>query len=405
MAEDTDELPPDLIQAVRQALGYTEGARWARAGQAWSELVDLALDHEHLDLAREAANRAVDALRRDDRPSATLQVLRRAIALADDEDAQILQQIQLAACLLDAGHLDLSEQVGREVLSATAPGPLRALAADTLAGALLARGDLVGFRGVLAQLREDASGIGVVSADFRGAQLDRLDGRLEAAAQGFAACIEALEQHPGAAGARASACAELGELALLQGDPDLAMGFFDRASEEWAQSGRRAGLFQIEGGRALAALASGATTFLPGLLDGPVAYAEERGLPLLEARLRMARGLCRYAAGSAAADADLQAAILLADTARAPYMAGRVRYERHRWGLSEDLDELRQACDQLSGNQPWFSKATLALARALRHTDPPEALRLAGAVLCRFTAMGLHAERDIAKALVDELVR
>ncbi|MCB9792788.1 MAG: hypothetical protein H6741_08655 [Alphaproteobacteria bacterium] len=403
MSDSPPELPSELSAAVRKALGYSEQASWERAGRAWAELIDLALDHRHVDLAREAAGRAVDALRRDDRPAASLSVLRRAIDLADDRDGKLLQQVQLSACLVDAGHPDLAEQVGREALAMTEPGPLRALAADTLAGVLIARGDVLGLRGVVAQLRHEARGVGVISANFREAQLDRLDGRLGLAEDRFQGCVEDLEGHPRAEGARASAFMELGELALIVGDPESALEHFNAASAAWSRAGRRAGLLLAEAGRVHAALASGATTFLPGLLDDPVAYAEDRGLPVLEARLRLARGLSRTAAGSEAAKADLDAAILLADAAGVPQLAGRIRLERHRWGLCNDLDELQLAGDQLVGNQPWFCRAELAYARAIAATDPADAMRRAARVLCRFKGMGLDEDAAMARELCGDV--
>lgn len=398
-ADQPSALPPELRERARLAQGHADAADWSAASLAWAQMADRAIELARADVARAALHEAVEALRHDDRPGATLALLSKAIDLAEGRDARAVLKLQLGAALLDAGFPELAEQETREALALAGVAALQQVVADSLAGVLLARGDIIGLRGVVAQLLAESSGITAVSARFREAQLHRLDGRLDRARDGFVAACEALADHPRAAGARAAALSELAELELVRQQPDGALALYELAAGEWERAGRRAGLLGVLAGRAQAILESGAT-FLPGLLDEPIAYAEARELPALEARLRMARGLCRHAAGSEAADADLEAAILLADTARSPWLAGRIRYERHRCGLAAEADELRRAVDQLTGNQPWYCRATLALAQATLGRDPAEAMRLAGRVLCRFSAMGLDNDRAAAEALI-----
>jgi hypothetical protein len=84
----------------------------------------------------------------------------------------------LIACLLDAGQLQLAEQTARERLAAGVPPNIHAILLDSLAGALLARGDLIGLQAVVHQLRSGAEGLLAEAARFREAQLARLLGHL-----------------------------------------------------------------------------------------------------------------------------------------------------------------------------------------------------------------------------------
>lgn len=398
-AEQHQALPSELRGLAQRAQGFAEGADWSAASLSWAELADRAIELGRVDVARAGLHEAVEALRYDDRPGACLSLLAKAIELAEGRDARAVLKLQLGAALLDSGFPELAEQETREAMALAASAPLRLVVADTLAGVLLARGDVLALRGIVAQLLAESEGITAVSAGFREAQLHRLEGRLDRARDGFTATCTALADHPRAAGPRATALSELAELELLRQDSEAALKLFQLAGQEWKRAGRKAGAYQVQAGVAQSVLESGAT-YLPGLLDEPIAYAESRGLPALEARLRMSRGLCRHSAGSDAADIDFEAAILLADTARSPWLAGRIRYERHRCGLSTDLQELMRAVDQLTGNQPWYCRASLALARASQRSNPAEAMRLAGRVLCRFSAMGLDDDRAAAEALI-----
>lgn len=391
---------PALERALQVAQAAARSASWEAAGAAWTRVMDLAVAERDLPLARQAALQGVDALRRDDRPASILALLRRSADLAEAADDRGVHSLFVVAALMDLGQLDLAERAGREAVASPVSERLRPVLVDTLSGVSLARGDLIGLRGLVAQLELEAQGPARPAAMFRRAQLDRLEGRLEDAERGFLLCAQALAEVPGAAGARAAALGELGELALYRRQAEVAGSFFNAASKAWEEAGRRGAQLQVEVGRALVALQSGATTYLPGLLDQPIRYAEARNLPLLEARLRLARGLCRHAVGLPSGEADLDAAILLADTADAPWLAGLVRYHRHQAGVSAQIDELRRAVEQLTGNLPWSCRALLALARALAPAEPEEALRLASAALCRFGAMGLDEDEAEARELV-----
>ncbi|MCK6520790.1 hypothetical protein L6R49_05035, partial [Myxococcota bacterium] len=139
---------------------------------------------------------------------------------------------------------------------------------------------------------------------------------------------------------------------------------------------------------------------LPSALDEPVAYAEHRGMPLLESRARLARALARHAAGLPGAADDLNAALRLADEAQAPWLAGMSRVLAAEAGLLNDLETLQRAVEDCSGNTPWYARAALLLAERLADQDPVEAGKLAAVALSRFTVMELEAGADRARALL-----
>lgn len=399
MQLDLDTLPQALARDIRRALTAAQAARWEDAGEAWGEARDRALDERLLDVARLAALQAVDALRRDDRPASTLIGVERALQLTEDPTQRAGLSAYLIACLLDAGQLQLAEQTARERLAAGVPPALHAILLDSLAGALLARGDLIGLQAVVHQLRRDAEGLLAEAARFREAQLARLLGRLGEAERGFHDCAEALGDQPAARGARAAAVGELAELAWVSGAAAEALELYDEAARLWTEAGRRGGLFSVSAGRALAALAAGARP-LPSALDEPVVYAERRGMPLLESRARLARALARHAAGLPGAADDLNAALRLADEAQAPWLAGMSRVLAAEAGLLNDLETLQRAVEDCSGNTPWYARAALLLAERLADQDPVEAGKLAAVALSRFTVMELEAGADRARALL-----
>jgi hypothetical protein len=389
-------LPEDLKRRIHEA---REASDWSTLAEIWEGVLEVAVTDGDGDLAREASIRVADALRRDDRPAATLKALRRSMDLVDQPALRALQEIQIVGSLMDAGYLDVAEQLARERVAACDAGPVRTIALDTLAGVLMARGDVIGLKGVVARLGEEARGPAAISARFRAAQVARIDGRLGEAAEELGGVAETLANMQGGEGGEAAAWGELGELCLMRGDADHALTFFDKSARAWGKAGRRVGLFTVEAGRSMAAVASGATTFLPGLLDEPVHYAEERGMPMLEARLRLARGLCRHLSGSEVAEVDLKAAALLADTAGAPWLAGRIRLEGYRYGLL-DVDELKTAVEQLTGNQPLYARAVVNLADALLETEPTEALHLAATALARLSFMDLPEDEEAARGVL-----
>ena len=86
-------------------------------------------------------------------------------------------------------------------------------------------------------------------------------------------------------------------------------------------------------------------------LSEPIAYAQERGLPLLEAELRMARGMARTRATVTGADEDFTRGISLAEDAGARLLEGRLRVQRRLSGILRDDLERTSWC--LAPDTPW----------------------------------------------------
>ncbi len=279
--EIPDSYQPCIAEAQRAA---TEG-EWDRVGELMGALCERAIRDGDRAMAGSAAVSEADALRRAERPGEATRAIRRALDLVDDPETRALQELQFIAVLLDTGRLDIAEQIGRERVAACPPGPYRTLALDSLCGVLLSRGDVAGLASLVVQLEGEAEGPMSVAARFRRAQLDRLGGRLEDAAEGFGDCMASLDHRPGALGAWAAACSGLAGVALLKGDVPDALSLYDRAADAWARAGRRSGEWRVLSGRARASLRLGASTFLPNLLDSGVRYARERHLMLLEVEL------------------------------------------------------------------------------------------------------------------------
>lgn len=393
-----------LTEEVRQATELSAASRWGEAAAAWRRVVEQSMQAGELELARDAVGSEIEALRRDDRPAAMLVALRRAQGLAEGA-GRIQLDLAVIAALADSGQLAAATSTATELLSRTTHPGLRVVVADTLCGVLLSRGDVLGMAGLVERLEAEAQGPAALAALFRQAQLARMQGRLVVASESLVRVHQALAPHPSAAAAAGAALAELADICLLKGEFDEAFAFLKGATGHFAEDGRRGPVFQIEAQRALAVLASGATTFLPGLLDNAVEYAEDRGLVLLEARTRLARGLCRSASGSDAAWGDLDAAVLLAEHAGSPILAGRARLERFLAGWGADggeprLEELRDAVEQLTGDRVWQTRAMSVLAQRLVKRRPGEAIELAGRAVARFQAMELDADEEQARRVL-----
>lgn len=264
---------------------------------------------------------------------------------------------------------------------------------DTLLATWLERGELVAFFGALAADPDDGPS---PVREFRRVQRDRLVGRLDEAVLRLSVLERDLGLTPPVRGACA---AELGEIALLRGEHDQAMALFGESARAWEQASRMAPRWAAEAARGLAA-----SWIAPdGIgLDVGVAWASRRGLAGLEARLRLARGLCATRSDPESGARDLERAQSLADGLGARLVAGRIRWLRCTVGLG-DLRELEQAVVELTGDAGWWATAALGLAQALGTDDRLRALKLAmGAHSC-FVSMQLIERQEEALATIKDL--
>jgi hypothetical protein len=355
----------------REAEALSDAARWEQAGPAWQAIVERALRMRELARARDAATRAADAYRRDDRPAAAARMLR--VALSGRELAGT-DAAQLAAVLLDAGQVQAAAEVADQAVDAATDPTARTIALDTRVGLRLVRGDAEGARADLDALAALALPGGDLSRAFRAGQLDRLDGQLSAADATFARLAETLAPYAQLAGPAGAAHQERGELALLRhalGAPETALddarAAFGRAGAAWAAAGRRAGLFRAEAWAARAAALAGETVAAPAL-DRALAYADERGLPMLAADLLGCRAVVRKDADDACAAAHL--------LTEAPLARGRARVlAAELGGPSSATVDLDAATAEVRADAPWTARALRA--RAARDGDARLAERAA----------------------------
>ena len=119
-------LPEDLKQRIREARAASD---WSALATIWEGVLEVAVTDNDAELAREASIRVADALRRDDRPAATLKALKRSLDLVEQPALRALQEVQLVGSLMDAGYLDVAEQLGRERVAACEAGPVRTIVA------------------------------------------------------------------------------------------------------------------------------------------------------------------------------------------------------------------------------------------------------------------------------------
>ncbi len=311
-----------------------------------------------------------------------------ALALDLDPTQTVTIRLGMAAAAAQLGELPRGEELAREAVRHAVGPEQRELALDVLMGAWLERGELVAFAGALAADPDDGS---TAPRAFRRVQRDRLTGRLDEAVMRLQQLEEDLGLTPPVRGACA---AELGEIALVRGEHDQAMLLFAESARAWEQASRMAPRWAAEAARGLAA-----SWIAPdGIgLDVGVAWAARRGLVGLEARLRLARGLCATRSDPASGARDLDRAQSLVDGAGARLIAGRIRWLRCTVGLG-DLRELERAVVELTGDAGWWAPAALALAEALGPDERERALRLAmGAHTC-FT--GMHLVDDQERALL-----
>jgi len=338
-------------RAWREAEVLERERRWGLAGAAWQAIADRAWAQGDIVRTRDAASRAGDAWRREDRPM----LAARALKLAWDAGRRgPMDAALLAAVLLDAGQPDVALDLVQEVEGAD--DGARAVLLDVRLGLEVALGQVDRARADLDAL--DALEIpgATIARVFRQAQVDRLEGLLERADQGFAAAAKALAGMDGAAGPRAAALGERGELALLcaalgHGEALDAVPALEAALDAWRAAGREGPALRAEAWLLRARRLAGQVVLVDPL-RGWIAGAAERGLPLLAADLQVSYAV---ASGDPAGLGSVLDAL-----ERAPLARGRVRVIAAELGGDAHLDA---ALDELQPDAPWFARALLAVGR------------------------------------------
>jgi len=310
---------------LKRLLEHAQGLQgdWDDQAEAWWRVAELAADVGELPVGIEASLRAVDSFRRADQPQRVLEAVELALGISLAPSAQSLLKTYRLAALLDVGALNEAEQDAESLLDEVTDPKVRPMTLDTVSGIYFATGRIQALS-ELADEMAQASGPMRCGADFRKAQLATLAGDADLAKALLMTCIEGLSDVVGSEGARAAAHGELGCLYRLLGQHDDALVCFETAAELWGNAARRAGRFLAESDRARAILVTGGS-YVPSALDLPIAFCVERGLLLVEAQLRLSRGMCRYHAGADGAREDLNQAIAIPLECGARLQAGRAR--------------------------------------------------------------------------------
>jgi hypothetical protein len=340
------------MRVWKEAEAAWEAGRWAEAGEGFAAIAQKAARVRERRQCREAAERAIDAFRRDDRPAAAARMAR----LALDHGAEpVVLRVQLAAVLLDAGQAQAARDLSAEAATLPSEPGTQALAHDTACGMALAAGDIDGARAQLAALQAMGLPGADIAARFRRGQLARLDGDVDGAEALFLALALELEPHPGPCGA---AWAEVGELRLLRvraGGTADAMSAFAASSAAWTRAGRRAGMMRGEAW-ALRARRELGEAVHSGAVQTVLVYARERGLVLMEADLLVALAILT--------DDPAPASAAVALCAEAPLARGRARLEAA--GLGGPLD-VEAAMAELAPDK--VHRALLLVERGRREGD------------------------------------
>ena len=343
-----------------EARRLAAAGRWEEAAPLFEQAAKAASARRDRVGASTLWTLAGDALRRDDRPVRAALALRTGLDLLAARDPALASRratlrAELAGVLVEAGEVEAAISLAREGLAAPIPPSTRTLLLDTLAGALLAGGRLEECAGIVVELEQVAPPAARPAIWFRRAALARLADQLDEADGLLSQVDAALARWPAAAAARAGARAERAEIALLRGDFDAAEAGFREAAEGFTQAGRRAGLFRAEGG--LVRVAIGRSQLALGAaLSGPIRYAEERGLTLLEAELRMSRGRARARACQSGAEEDLDRAVALAEGAGALLLEGRARAWRRASGFQRGAADLARTRLCLAPDRAWVQR-------------------------------------------------
>jgi hypothetical protein len=327
------------------------------------DIAERAMDKGDLARAQEAGSRAGDAWRREDRPV----LAARALKLAWDAGRRgPIDAALLAGVLLDAGQADVALDIVADIVAPAGEAldhgtpDAQAVLLDVRLGLHLALGSVEAARADLAKLELLSVPGGEISRVFRQAQLDRLDGLMERADLGFKAAVTALGGIAGppgiAAGPMAAAMAERGELALLcaalgHGSAAEARVHLEGALAGWRTAARSGPAMRAQAWLLRAQAICGEPVLAAPILDW-AAGADERGLPLLAADLRVCYAV---ASGDASELSDVAATL-----SRAPLAQGRVRVIHAELGGEQDAD-LESALNALAADGPWFARGLRVL--------------------------------------------
>jgi hypothetical protein len=290
--------------------------------------------------ARAAWRSAAESWRACDRPVRAVRALSHALS---GEATDAAGSALLAGILQDVGQVAAARAAAIDAVQAADDPAVQVLALDVFVGILLVSGEVDRAREQIELLRRSTVPAASVAARFRQSRLDRLDGALDRAIDGLRGVLADLPSTDQRfAAPRAAAWQDIAEFHLLAERIDAAQTAHANATRAWTRSRRRPGFFAAEGLGVRIALARGETP-LATQLDNAIEFAQDRGLPLLEAELRIARGRARSAADTPGGSEDLDFAVDAGKKAETPLLEGRARLWRRVCGMAAEPGDLPRA--------------------------------------------------------------
>jgi tetratricopeptide (TPR) repeat protein len=353
-----------IQEFIVRAQALARGRVWGDAAVHYARAAVAASAMDEEEVARRAWGAAGEAWRRDDDVDQASKALWMALGIpSEDVDAIALDRIRLAGVLGELGNLDGARQLCLQCLDElTDDRPVREMALDSLVGVLLGYPDKEAVRPLVVELLR-AEGDSGLAGRFRQGQLLRLDGDLKGAQGEFEAVIVGFGDRAEAAAGVAAARGEMAELALYRGRTEEAVSAYEQGMSLHREAGRRALFFRCVAGRTRGMVEAGMGV-MTETLDGGVSFATHRRMPLLEADLRIARGMALAGVDGARASLDFRAAITLAEASGSRLRAGRARYEEALRGalpLASRRQRLVQAALDLAQSAPLLARVHAAI--------------------------------------------
>lgn len=396
----------DYDEIMQDAEARVARQEWSGAAEAFASAAHVAGMSGRTEPAWRAWLAAGACWRRADQPIDAERSLRRAMGLVELGGEAALATIpHLAGVLLDRGQPEAAEELFEGAVAEVAARSESPTFLDTRIGVLLALGRKEAARVLLASLSTRKEPDAVLAAKVRETQIRALDGELSRARGAWRRMVVTLYNDPATRAGAGAALAGLAEVELLLGETRSALERFEESARAWREVGRRSLAWQAEARRVGAMVTIGVQP-MPGMLDSAFAFAEDRGMKPLLARLHLARGVGQAGNDPDRAEEDLAVATELAMQMGLPLLVGRTAYERAMRLPGSDqqrLNLLDTAAMALVSHVPLAARVALARARLLAGFDPAQARSVARTCLPHLEAMNMSRDATAARSLLRHL--
>jgi hypothetical protein len=389
---------PIVKHLLSQATAHAEARAWEPACEEFSRLARFLESAREMESACGAWGSAGDAAWRADRPLEASLVgqpggASPALSIA------ALRMVQISSVLMETGKLARAEKTLARIDEMPVGQGIATLQRDTRIGLLLLQGRVTEARREHLSLAEQAPPGAEPVVLFRNGQIRRFEGRLQDAEEELARLSADIEGRPEMDGPLGATLLERVELATLRGDETRSLAILEQAEAAWSKAGRASGVYRVEAQRLLLAVRLARGHVLTTRLDQGILFAQERGMVILEAELRLARARCRRWRSAEGAREDLAQVIALTEDAGAVLLAGQARLEMNDQPQG-DLPSLERASRELRETSWWYARALLARARLLlSRGERLRARSLAQEAMERFEALDVGDSADAREVL------